>query len=244
MDALALEIQARLDNVNEKIALAAQSSGRKFEDVRLVVVTKAQPIEVMQAAVEAGARILGENYPEESIAKIEAVGGVNGVEWHMIGHLQSRKASLVADHFTMLHSLDSLRLAERLNRRLVETGKKMPVMLEFNVAGEASKGGWDAAPGADWNNWRPDIEQILALPNLVIKGVMCMPPLFDEPELTRPFFVQARKVLDFLSNHFPDLGDWNEMSMGTSTDFEVAIHEGATYVRIGTAIVGARPKRG
>jgi uncharacterized pyridoxal phosphate-containing UPF0001 family protein len=143
----------------------------------------------------------------------------------------------------MLHSLDNYRLAERLERRLVESNRVLPALLEFNVGGEDSKGGWNAAQGADWEAWAPEIEKILSLPHLAVQGVMCMPPWFEDPELSRPYFVQARHVLAFLAGRFPQAGEWKELSMGTSTDYQVAIQEGATYVRVGTAIVGARPSR-
>lgn len=243
MDALTTEIQARYETVQEQIVQAAQSAGRCTAAVRLVVVTKAQPVEVIRAVVEAGARILGENYPEETLQKIEAVAGMPGVEWHMIGHLQSRKAGLVADHFSMLHSLDSFRLGERLERRMTEKNKRLPVLLEFNVGGEERKSGWNAAPGSDWDQWLPEIEQILTLPHLAVAGLMCMPPLFANPEQTRPYFVQARRVLAFLAARFPQAGAWKELSMGTSSDYAVAVQEGATFVRVGTAIVGARLPR-
>src|SRR5829696_5592003 len=129
--------QRTLDN----IASAARKSGRDPNAVRLVVVTKSQPIEVVQAALEADVRILGENYPEEAVQKIQSLAGQSGVEWHMIGHVQSRKARLVADHFALLHSLDSLKLAQRLDRFAGERGRVLPVLLEFNVGGEESKSG-------------------------------------------------------------------------------------------------------
>lgn len=243
MDALTASIRERFEQVQAQIARAAQSAGRSERDVRLVVVTKAQPIEVIQAAVAAGARILGENYPEETVPKIEAMTGSPDVAWHMIGHVQSRKAGLVVEHFTMLQSLDSLRLAARLDRLLGEAGRRMPVLLEFNVGGEESKGGWSAGPGGKWEGWLPEIEQILALPHLAVRGVMTMPPLFEDPEQARPYFVQARRVLETLAGRYPQAGPWNELSMGTSADYRVAIEEGATYVRIGTAVVGPRPPK-
>src|SRR5215210_3416129 len=129
----------------DQIAEAARKSGRHPHDIRLVVVTKSQPVEVVQAAMEAGVRILGENYPEEAVLKIESLAGQSGVEWHMIGHVQSRKARLVADHFALLHSLDSLKLARRLDRFVAERDRVLPVLLEFNVGGEESKAGWDAS---------------------------------------------------------------------------------------------------
>jgi hypothetical protein len=245
MNTLALQIKERLAQVQQNMADAAETAGRRVEDVRLVVVTKAQPVEVIRAVVAAGARILGENYPEETQPKMAALASEMpvGVAWHMIGHVQSRKSNLIAEHFDMLHALDSLRLAERLERRLAVVNRQLPALLEFNVAGEDSKGGWLAAPGADWERWLPEVEHILHLPHLAVCGVMVMPPLFDDPEQARPFFAQARRVLAYLAERFPQPGRWNELSMGTSSDYAVAIQEGATYVRVGTAIVGPRPRK-
>ena len=134
--------------------------------MRLVVVTKTQPVEMIQAAIEAGAQILGENYAEEAAEKISALGPQSGVEWHMIGHVQSRKAQLVAEHFDLVHSLDSLKLAERLDRSAAEIGRTLPALLEFNVSGEKSKHGWSAADEAHWAELLTDVKAIAALPNL------------------------------------------------------------------------------
>lgn len=226
----------------ERIARAAQSAGRSPEAARLVVVTKAQPVESARAAIEAGARILGENYPEETRPKILELGRPGGIEWHMIGHVQSRKAGIVADHFDMLQSLDSLRLAEKLERQLSAAGRALPVLLEFNVGGEESKTGWNAADEASWDALLPEVEAILGLPHLAVRGLMTMPPLFENPEEARPFFTKLRRLGDFFSRRFAT-ERFCEYSMGTSADFEAAVQEGATYVRIGTAILGPRPPR-
>ena len=137
-------IRENYQRVLDQIADAARRSGRNAEAVRLVVVTKTQPLEIVQAAIEAGVRILGENYPEEGVTKIQSLPLQTGVEWHMIGHVQSRKARLVADHFALLHSLDSLKLAHRLDRFAAEGDRTLPVLLELNVGGEESKSGWEA----------------------------------------------------------------------------------------------------
>jgi pyridoxal phosphate enzyme (YggS family) len=210
--------------------------------VRLVVVTKAQPVEVVAAAVQAGAVLLGENYPEETIPKMAALGKREGVSWHMIGHLQSRKVGIVAEHFDLMQSLDSLRLAEKLDRQLAALGRTLPVLLEFNVGGEESKFGWQAADEAGWDALLPEIEQVLALPHLRARGLMTMPPLFDDPVASRPYFIKLRKLSEWLMRRFGE-STFTELSMGTSGDFEAAIEEGATYVRIGTAIVGPRPRK-
>src|SRR5512147_1718257 len=144
--------------VLDQIADAARRSGRDSGQVRLVVVTKTQPLETVQAAIEAGVRILGENYPEEGVMKIQSLTGQSGVEWHMIGHVQSRKARLVANHFALLHSLDSLKLAQRLNRFALEGNRVLPILLEFNVGGEESKSGWDASDESTWETFLPEIQ--------------------------------------------------------------------------------------
>lgn len=223
----------------DQIASAARRSGRAPGDVRLVVVTKSQPLEVVQAALEAGVRILGENYPEEGVTKIQSLPRQTGVEWHMIGHVQSRKARLVAEHFELLHSLDSLKLAGRLDRFVAEQERILPVLLEFNVGGEASKAGWDASDDSRWDALLPDVRAILDLPNLRVHGLMTMPPLETNPDDARRFFQRLRLLRDQFASTFPQ-ADWCELSMGTSADFPVAVEEGATLVRVGTAIVGAR----
>jgi len=242
MVALSTLIRQNYENVLTRIQRAAESAGRGTDDVRLVVVTKAQPVEVVRAAVEAGARILGENYPEETQPKILELGHLNGVQWHMIGHVQSRKAGIVAEHFDMLQSLDSLRLAEKLERQLAERDRALPVLLEFNVGGEESKSGWQAADEAGWDALLAEIEPLLAMPHLAVRGLMTMPPLFDNPEDARPYFVRLRRLGDFLARRY-GAEHFTEYSMGTSADFEAAVQEGATLVRVGTAIVGPRPKR-
>ncbi len=221
------------------IAEAARKSNRDPNEIRLVVVTKTQPLEVVRAAIEAGVRILGENYPEEGVTKMQSLAGQSGVEWHMIGHVQSRKARLVADHFALLHSLDSLKLAQRLDRFAAEGNHVLPVLLEFNVGGEESKSGWDAFDESQWNGFLPQIADLLNLSHLRVHGLMTMPPLGTEPEDSRRFFLRLRRLRDHLATQFPQ-ADWHELSMGTSTDYPVAVEEGATLVRVGTAIVGAR----
>jgi len=242
MDTLVTQIRERYQRTLESIAAAARTAGRDRESVRLVVVTKAQPLEVVQAAVQAGARILGENYPEESVRKILSIGPEIGVEWHMIGHVQSRKARLVIEHFDLLQSLDSLKLAERLNRMAQETSRVLPVMLELNVGGEESKYGWPAAHEKDWPALYTEIEAILGLEHLQMRGLMTMPPLETDPEEARIYFRTLSLLRDHLAARYPQ-ADWRELSMGTSADYEVAVQEGATLVRIGTAIVGPRPDR-
>src|SRR5215216_2437888 len=239
MNNLVLSIRENYFKTLNQIADAAHKSNRSPNNIRLVVVTKSQPVEVAQAAIEAGVQILGENYPEEGVMKIQSLSEQSGVEWHMIGHVQSRKARLVADHFALLHSLDSLKLAQRLNRFAAERDHVLPVLLEFNVGDEESKAGWSAADEARWETLFPEVSSILDLSNLSVHGLMTMPPLEPDPEDSRRFFQRLRQLRDRLASQFPQ-ADWRELSMGTSADYPVAVEEGATLVRVGTAIVGAR----
>ncbi|MDI6769467.1 MAG: YggS family pyridoxal phosphate-dependent enzyme [Anaerolineales bacterium] len=261
-ESLISSIRERYQRVLGQIAAAAarrcpelvEGSARDAQAVRLVVVTKAQPLGIVRAAAAAGVRIFAENYAEEAVAKIAAfrVGAAQKnefeVEWHMIGHVQSRKADLVAGNFSILHSLDSLKLAARLERFLGEYrvgaahGKILPVLLEFNVSREESKFGWPAWDETRWPHLLPEVRQILQLPHLEVRGLMTMPPYFEDAELARPYFQRLRRLRDFLAAQFPQ-ADWRELSMGTSLDFEVAVQEGATYVRVGQAILGSRPTK-
>ena len=232
-------IRERYLRTLDRIASAARSANRDPDDVRLVVVTKTQPLDIVQAVIEAGAPLLGENYPEEGVMKIQSITGQIGVEWHMIGHVQSRKAKLVAEHFNMLHSLDNLKLAVRLDRFAGELGCALPVLLEFNVGGEESKSGWKITDVTKLDALLPDLEALLALSNLKVRGLMTMPPLGEEPESARLYFQKLVHLRDAITKRFPQ-ADWSALSMGTSMDYEVAVQEGATLVRVGTAIVGAR----
>ncbi|MFH1185546.1 MAG: YggS family pyridoxal phosphate-dependent enzyme [Chloroflexota bacterium] len=240
---LIASIRDRHTQVLEAIAAAARRAGRSPDAVRLVVVTKSQPYRVVEAAIDAGIHILGENYAEEAVRKIQALQekptAPPGVEWHMIGHVQGRKAKLVAPNFDLLHSLDSLRLAERLDRLAAEIGRELPVLLEFNVGGEAEKHGWTASEESAWPVLLDDVEAIAGCPNLKVRGLMTMPPLSSAPEDARIYFRRLRKLQDFLGARIPK-AEWAELSMGTSADFAVAIEEGATLVRIGEAILGPR----
>ena len=242
MNTTVVSIRENYLRVLDQISEAARRSGRDLEQIRLVVVTKTQPLEIVQAAIEAGIRILGENYPEEGVVKIQSLPTQTGVEWHMIGHVQSRKARLVADHFALLHSLDSLKLARRLDRFAGEAHRVLPVLLELNVGGEESKSGWDAMDDTQWDAILPELAELLELPHLRVQGLMTMPPLETEPQDSHRYFRRLMSLRDRLASQFPQ-ADWHELSMGTSTDFQVAIEEGATLVRIGTAIVGARNYR-
>ncbi len=233
-------IAASYQLVQEQIRQAARTVGRDPGEVRLVVVTKGHPADAIARAFAAGVRRFGENYAEEGVAKKQALSGVTGVEWHMIGHVQSRKAAVVSEHFDWLHSLDSLKLAVRLDRFCGANGRRLPVLLECNVSGEETKFGFSAWQEEHWPERIAEIAQIAALENLELRGLMTMAPFLPDPELARPYFQRLRRFREFLTEHLPWV-EWRELSMGMSADFQVAVQEGATLVRVGTAIMGARP---
>ncbi|NUM48288.1 MAG: YggS family pyridoxal phosphate-dependent enzyme [Anaerolineales bacterium] len=236
-------IRERFEQVLEKMAKAAQSVGRNPEEVQLVVVTKTHPPETVYAALAAGARLLGENYAEEGVEKMQTLAamGVNltSVKWHMIGHVQSRKAGLIAQYFDLLHSLDSVKLAQRLNQFAGEHHRTVPAFLQLNVSGEGSKSGLPAWDDSHQNSLLEAVTEILNCPHLHLQGLMTLPPFFDDPEAARAYFRKLRGWRDFFARRFPQAG-WDHLSMGMSGDFEVAIQEGATLVRVGTAILGVR----
>jgi len=239
MSDLVRSIREKYLQTLENIASAAHSVGRSPESIKLVVVTKTQPLEIVRAAIEAGVTMLGENYPEEGVMKLQSLHEFSAVEWHMIGHVQSRKAQLVAENFNLLHSLDSLKLAKKLDRFCGEAGRTLPVLLEFNVGGEDSKSGWLAGDETRWSALLDEVAAVIALPNLQVRGLMTMPPLGSTAEFSRTFFQQLKRLQEYLTSQFPHV-DFTELSMGTSGDYQVAVQEGATLVRVGTAIVGAR----
>ena len=238
-ETLISSIHGRYQYILKRIAGSAVRAGREPGSVRLVVVSKSQPLSVIRAAIAAGISTFGENYIEEAVEKIVAMRETT-IEWHMIGHVQSRKADLVAANFAMVHSLDSLKLARRLERFCFGLSRTLPVLLEFNVSGEQSKFGFPAWKEENCHGLESEIEQILVFPHLRVCGLMTMPPYFDDPERTRPYFRRLRHLQEFLAKRFPE-ENWKELSMGTSVDFEAAIQEGATFVRIGQAILGSRP---
>ena len=239
----AIDIAANLARVQARIQAAARRAGRDPAGVTLVAVTKTRPLEAMQAAYRAGVRHFGENRVEEGGLKIPAFNSWLAAEpptWHMIGHLQSRKAADALAHFDVVHSVDSLKLAERLSRLAEEAGRApLPILLECNVSGEASKYGFELS------GWQASSEIRLAffdvvrdisrLPGLRLRGLMTMAPLVAEPEQARPVFAGLRLLREALAEELPAV-EWRHLSMGMTDDFEVAVEEGATLVRIGRAI--------
>jgi PLP dependent protein len=237
-EAVITSIRERYQYILAQIAETAARCGRAPKDVHLVVVSKFQPLEVIQAALVAGITSFGENYAEEAVEKIFAINNP-AVEWHMIGHIQSRKAELVAANFTMVHSLDSVKLAGRLDRFCGEQKRALPVLLEFNVSGEEGKFGFPAWEEERWTGLQSEIEEILTFSHLQVCGLMTMPPFYRDPRRTRPYFQRLRQLQEYLIKQFPGT-EWKELSMGTSVDFVAAIQEGATLIRIGQAILGSR----
>jgi PLP dependent protein len=223
-------IRDRLASVKERICTSASRVGRDPSSVRLVAVSKMVPADVIRQALEAGVTTLGENRVQEANAKIAQFSGL--AAWHLVGHLQTNKAKLAATLFEMIHSLDSWKLAQELDRHGRHLNTVVRCLVEVNLGGEESKS------GTAEEEVRPLLERAMHLPNLRIEGLMTIPPYVAEAEGVRPFFRRLRNLRDKLE------GDgWRlpELSMGMTHDFEVAIEEGASLVRIGTAIFGARP---
>lgn len=218
-------LRANVAAVDARIAAACQRAGRTRDAVQLVAVTKKHPVEVVRKAWGAGLRHFGENYAQELRDKHEALADCAGLRWHAIGPVQPKNAKYVAKAAHVFHALERLEVAQELSRR--RTGAPLVCFVEVNIAGEASKAGLapDAVPGF--------LAQVKGLPNLEVSGLMCMPPLEDDPERVRPAFRQLAALAKTLG--LPHL------SMGSTGDFEVAIEEGATLVRVGTALFGERP---
>lgn len=229
----------RYHQVQESITLAAQSAGRISDQIKLVVVTKSHPIEQISLLAAEGVCDFGENRVEEALSKIEALAEFPEIQWHMIGHIQSRKAKLVCGKFGLVHSVDREKLANRLNGFSGELGEKLPILLQFNVSGEQTKSGWEAADPVLWDGLLPEVEAVLKCEFLQVHGLMTLAPYSTNPEDARPCFVRLRKLRDFFAARYPDR-NWDQLSMGMSGDYQVAIQEGATIVRIGTAILGSR----
>ena len=241
-------LEQRYSQVRRKIETAGNKSGRLPEEITMVAVSKAIPIASVDALYSLGHRHFGENRVESGKQKIVAARETfekadDPIVWHMIGHIQRRKVQNIFVGFDRIHSLDSVRLAKRLSRFAEERNKKVPLLLECNVSGEQSKHGFPADDCAlDSQQWESLVEavvQIVELPYLEILGLMTIAPIVPNPEAARPHFAALRKLRDRLSNDFPDTC-WDQLSMGMSDDFEVAIEEGATLLRIGRALFGER----
>ncbi len=222
-----------LERVREQIAQAAAKAGRDVKDVELVAIAKTHPAEKVREAVEGGQTLFGESRVQEARAKITEL--PSNIRWHFVGHLQKNKVRQALPLFEMIHSVDSFALAQDISRIAEEEGLFPRVLLEVNVAGEGSKFGF--AP----DDLREQMEMLLALPRLSIEGLMCIPPLAVESEDSRKFFVQVRQLRDSLEKEFNM--KLPQLSMGMTQDFPIGIQEGATLVRVGTAIFGERSKK-
>jgi hypothetical protein len=228
-----IDIVENVAQVQERIAAACQRSGREPVDVKLVAISKTFLPECIRAAYEAGLRDFGENRVQEAAAKRPALADLS-ITWHLVGHLQSNKAKAARELFHWVHSLDSFRLAQKLDQAAPSGAGRVAVLLEVNLGAEASKAGVGESEIVQL------AQQVSQLAALEVRGLMVIPPFFDDPELVRPYFRRLRELArEIESKNIPNLS-MQELSMGMSHDFEVAIEEGATIIRLGTAIFGAR----
>ena len=233
-----MSIAENITQIREHIRLAAQRAGSDPESVTLMAVSKTFPPEAIRAAYDAGIRVFGENRVQEFAGKIDGLRGFSDAHWHMIGHLQTNKAAKAAELFHAIDSVDSLKLAEKLNDAARKYGKKLAVLIEVNVGGEAAKSG--LPPDS------PELEKLLSsapgLDFLQISGLMTIPPYTEDPQAARPYFRKLRGLRDqIVARKLPSIS-MATLSMGMSHDFEVAIEEGSTCIRVGTAIFGEREK--
>jgi hypothetical protein len=226
-------IQTRLTALLARIQSAAAAAGRAGGGIRLVAVSKTFPSEAIRQAIAAGVSDIGENYIQEARDKFEALQGT-AVKWHFIGRLQTNKAKQAVRMFDLIHTLDSYKLALELDRCARRLHKIQPVLIQVNVAGEATKAG--VAPEEALSL----VRQAAALENIAVKGLMTMPPYFNAPERVRPFFAALRQLRDRIRHEEISNIGMEELSMGMTGDFEAAVAEGATLVRIGTAVFGER----
>ncbi len=225
-------IAHNLRQIERRIASAAQNCGRAPGDIRLVAVAKTKSADLVRAAFDAGAHAIGENYIQEARQKFNALADLP-IEWHFIGHLQTNKAKYAVRLFDLIHTVDSLRLASELNVQARKIDKVQNILVQVKIGAEKTKSGVipDEAPEL--------VDAISRLANLRITGLMAMPPFFDDPDRARPFFAGLRRLRDGIQAEYPGI-DLRELSMGMTGDFEAAVAEGATLVRIGTALFGER----
>ena len=229
------DIKENVARVQERIASACRRCGRQPEDVKLLAISKTFPAECVRAAYEAGLREFGENRVQEAQAKRPALSDLS-ITWHLVGHLQTNKARTARELFHWVHSVDSFRLAQRLEQSAAPGSGRLPVLLEVNLGGEESKA------GVGEKEIIPLAEQVSQLPALELRGLMVIPPFFDDPEKVRPYFRRLCELArEIEARNLPNVS-MRELSMGMSHDFEVAIEEGSTIIRVGTAIFGAREK--
>ena len=226
-------VKENLMEVESRVQAACKRAGRPREDVLLIAVSKTKPVELIREIMETGTKDFGENKVQEMCSKIEEI--KEPLNWHLIGHLQRNKVNYIVDKACLIHSVDSLRLAEEIQKEAVKKGvDKVPVLIEVNMAQEASKDGINASETEEL------VREIAKLPNVQIRGLMTIAPFVDDPEENRVHFQAMRRLRDQLrAMDIPGV-EMTELSMGMTNDFEVAIEEGTTMVRVGTAIFGER----
>jgi pyridoxal phosphate enzyme (YggS family) len=226
-------INNNLNNIKKRIEDAAFRAKRDPKTIRLIAVSKTVPVDLIREAVAAGHSLFGENYIQEARSKIESIGH-NNISWHFIGHLQTNKAKYAVRLFDMIHSVDSINLARELDKRAKKENRVLPILVQVNIAEEATK------YGAGTDEVISLVRKIAPLENLSVRGLMTMPPYFNEPEKVRPYFRELKNLQVRIQEEGMPAVRMEELSMGMTGDFETAIEEGATMVRIGTAIFGAR----
>ena len=227
-------ISENFRQVKRRIIDAAKRVGRDPSDIRLLAVTKEQSDVIVAEGIQAGMTLFGENKVQEAMDKIEAIGRT-GLEWHFIGRLQKNKVKFVFDFFDLIHSVDSLSLAEVIHKKAQKIGFCMPILLQINISGEESKLGMDPL------DLPKEIERVAKLEGVKIKGLMTIPPYTSDPENSRPYYARLRELRNTCSKLAVPRMELDELSMGMSNDYEVAIEEGATLVRVGTGLFGPRP---
>jgi len=227
-----MSISSSLEKIRSQIDAAAVSAGRDPSDIRLVAVSKTKPAAMVEEAAEAGQSVFGENYVQEFVAKAAAV--KSRVEWHFIGHLQSNKVKYIAGIVSMIHSVDRFSLAQEIDRQWGRLGLVCDILIQVNVSGETTKSGTTSEEA------KTLVRQVALLQNVRICGLMTMPPFFDDPEAARPYFRELRTLARAIELLGIPRVSMKELSMGMSGDFEVAVEEGATLVRVGSAIFGSR----
>lgn len=227
-----MSIKENLEEINEKIKIAAEKSGRKREDILLLGVTKTIDVERIKEMISCGVNSLGENKVQEVMDKYDAIG--KGVDWHLIGHLQTNKVKYIVDKVKLIHSVDSLKLAEEIDKRAKQHNIIAEILIELNIAGEESKHGIKPEEAVEL------CEKIAKLENVKIRGLMTVAPFVENPQENREYFAQMRKLFIDIRNKNIDNIDMTYLSMGMTNDYEVAIEEGANIVRIGTGIFGKR----
>ncbi|MSN25453.1 MAG: YggS family pyridoxal phosphate-dependent enzyme [Geobacter sp.] len=227
-----MSISLNLADIRQRIRTAAEKAGREPSSVRLVAVSKTRPAADIVEAFQAGQTVFGENYIQELAAKLDQL--QEAVEWHVIGNLQSNKVKYIAGRVALIHSVDRLSLAEEISRQWGKLGKICDVLIQVNISGESSKSGTTEEGALQL------VRECAQLPNIRVKGLMTMPPFFDDPEAARPYFAELFRLSRTIDAAGIPAVEMRELSMGMSGDFEAAIQEGATLVRVGTAIFGER----